>query len=129
MHQPHIEMFDPFDLPEWVGDGAVVWRSDDSTDSAPGIIGHVTSPIGESMRVDLLAVDVAAPRPSFPEDERTHAHAAWKRGQVQLYLVDDVVTCAVPTVAFTADLVCDAIRRLAKGVGAPASRFSVLLEL
>jgi hypothetical protein len=60
---------------------------------------------------------------------RHDAHQAWRYGQVLLVSVDDRLTLAVPGTRFDADLVLDAMSRLAKAVGASPEHYTVLLRI
>src|SRR3954470_12895264 len=77
-----IEELDPFDLPDWVGEGTVVWSA------AQGLSGHLVagslSGSGETLACDLLAVDQAYPAPVVDEATRTRVHQSWRHGQVLL---------------------------------------------
>ena len=53
---------DPFDLPEWLGEGPVAW----ATDKGPGghlVAGRLTGAPDQSLACDLLAADQAYPAP------------------------------------------------------------------
>ena len=120
---------DPFDLPDWLGDGEVTWTSDDSTRSGASVEGCLLGAGDERHPCDLLAVDLAYPAPVVSDQIRTAAHQAWKHGQVLLLDRDGRAALAVPGTSFTADTVLDAITRLAKAVGAAPSSYSVKLRL
>jgi hypothetical protein len=92
----------------------------------PGVL---TSDGHQPLPCDLLAVDEAYPVPVADELVRHDAHQAWRHGQVLLVGVDDRLTLAVPGTGFTADLVLDALARLAKAVGASAEHYTVLLRI
>ena len=96
------------------------------------------SPAGSSLegdddraraRCDLLACDRAYPEPVLDEASRADAHQAWTLGEVLLLEYDGRLTLVVPGSAMTAELALEAVRRLAKAVGAPARRFTVVLRL
>ena len=125
---PRPETVDPFDLPEALGTGDVVWRADD------GLAGHlvrgVLEPAGaEPLACDLLAVDDAYPAPVADEGTRLLVHQAWRHGQVHLASYDGRVTVLVPGTSFTPELVLDAVGRFAKALGARPSSYAVLLRL
>ena len=120
---------DPFDLPDWLGEGEVTWTSDDVTRSGALVAGCLLGPNDARHACDLLAVDQAYPAPVVDDRIRTRAHQAWRHGQVLLVDRDGRATLAVPGTAFTADTVLDAVTRLAKAVGAPPASFSVRLRL
>jgi hypothetical protein len=57
------------------------------------------------------------------------AHESWHYGQVALLDVDGRVTLGVPCTAFSSDLVCEAVRRFSRAVGADPAHFLVQLRL
>ncbi len=123
---------DPFDLPDWVGEGAVSWATDE------GLGGHLvrgclTGSVidGQDQRLpcDLLAVDQAYPAPVVDEELRTRVHQTWRHGQVLLLIRDGRATVATPGTSYSADRVLEAFTRVANAVGADPSRWSVRLEL
>jgi hypothetical protein len=123
-----VTELDPFDLPDWVGEGAVSWSTD------RGLGGHVvsgclTGPGGETLPCDLLAVDQAYPAPVLDEATRTRVHQAWRHGQVLLLARDGRATVAVPGTSWSADLVLEVFTRVARAVGADPARWSVRLGL
>jgi hypothetical protein len=120
---------DPFDLPDWLATGPVVWESDGGLRASHHVTGTVTGEGGEQLPCALLAVDEAYPAPVVPDDVRTRAHQAWRHGQVLLVERTATLTLAVPGRRFDADLVLEAIARLAKAVGAPPDDWAVLLRL
>ena len=123
---------DPFDLPEWLGEGDVTWSAESGLRTGHHVLGSLTGTERE-LACDLLAVDEAYPTPVATDGTRLLAHQAWRHGQV--YLLergdDDAprLTLAVPGTAFSADLVLDVIGRLAKAVGASAERYAVSLRI
>lgn len=124
-----VDVADPFDLPEWLADGEVVWRALRAVTGAHSVPGRLTGPRGESVSVDLLAVDAAWPAPVCADRHRAAAHQAWHYGEVLLLSVDGSVTIAVPGFEFQAELACEALRRFVKAVGAQAGRYAVQLQL
>jgi hypothetical protein len=84
---------------------------------------------GTSLPCDLLGADQAFPAPVLDEHWRQQAHQAWTHGQVLLVEYDGRLTLAVPGTSFTADLVLDAVGRLAKAVGVRPGRFLAALRL
>ena len=119
---------DPFDLPDWVGEGEVTWASDD------GLRGHVVAgtlsgPSGERLGCDLLAVDQAYPAPVLDEETRTRVHQTWQHGQVLLLTRDGRATVAAPGTSWSADAVLEVFTRVARAVGADPARWSVRLGL
>jgi hypothetical protein len=119
---------DPFDLPDWLGSEAVTWTATTSVRHAQHIEG-VLSARGEQLPCDLLAADVAYPRPLLSDSWRHDAHQAWEHGQVLLLSYDGRLTLAVPGTAYSADGALETLGRLAKAVGVDAGRFTVCLRL
>lgn len=123
-----VEPADPFDLPDWVGTSEVTWTATSRVRGAQRIQGTLSSPDGE-LHCDLLACDVAYPKPLLADAWRRQAHQAWEHGQVLLVAYDGRLTLAVPGTAYSADGVLETIGRLAKAVGVPLDRFVVCLRL
>ncbi|QWC85041.1 hypothetical protein KLP28_16180 [Nocardioidaceae bacterium] len=134
---------DPFDLPEWLAQGAVVWAAEDSSRGVARAVGALrpldlaeatrrTDPADTLLACDLLAVDVAHPRALVSERWRARAHADWARGEV--LLLDggagdrERLVLACPAYAFDADLVLEALGRLARAVGVRQDTFRALLR-
>lgn len=120
---------DPFDLPEWLGSPDIMWESEAGLRTGYLVRGMLQNSAEDHLSCALLAVDEAYPRPVVPDDVRTRAHQAWHHGQVLLVEHEEALTLAVPGRRFDADLVLEAMTRLAKAVGAPADDWSVLLRL
>ena len=120
---------DPFDLPEWLGEGEVTWTPECGIHDAPLVAGFLSGGDGNGLACALLAVDEAYPTPVADDELRHQAHQAWRHGQVHLVTYADRLTLAVPGTSFTADLVMDVLARLAKAVGAKPESFAVLLRL
>ncbi len=120
---------DPFDLPDWLGEGEVTWAPEHGIHDRHLVAGTLTAGEGEGLPCDLLAVDEAYPKPVADDELRHQAHQAWRHGQVLLVSDDDRLTLAVPGTTFTAERVLEAVERLAKAVGARPESFSVLLRL
>ncbi|ANH39713.1 hypothetical protein I601_3306 [Nocardioides dokdonensis FR1436] len=130
---PPVEV-DPFDLPEWLGERDVTWSAGSGLRTGHRVTGLLESAGDQqSHPCDLLAVDEAYPRPVIDDATRSRAHLAWRHGQVLLLEADTGsgprLTLAVPGTAFDADLVLDALSRLAKAVGASAEHYAVLLRI
>lgn len=129
---------DAFDLPEWVGERDVVWRpgvalgtplvpgelAPDTHDAAGEATGDTTS-----LPCDLLACDRAYPEPALPESWRREAHAQWALQQVLLLEVAGRLTLVCPGVDVGVESALESLRRLAKAVGVPSSRFTAALRL
>ena len=120
---------DPFDLPDWLGGADVVWETDEGLRSGCLVSGMLLNSGEEHLACSLLAVDEAYPVPVVPDDVRTRAHQAWRHGQVLLVERSETLTLAVPGRRFDADLVLEAVARLATAVGAPPDDWAVLLRL
>lgn len=120
---------DPFDLPDWLGEGSVTWASDRGVRTGHLVTGTLTTDGADPLPCDLLAVDEAHPAPVAPDDVRTRAHLAWRHGQILLVEVDGRLTLAVPGRAVTADLVLEALGRLAKAVGASTDDYAARLRI
>ncbi|HEX5861329.1 MAG TPA: hypothetical protein VFY58_05775 [Nocardioides sp.] len=123
-----LEDLDPFDLPDWLGEGAVTWAADAGVRRGHRVPGHLTGG-DQELPCDLLAVDEAHPRPVADEPTRTRAHLAWRHGQILLLGDGERVVLAVPGTGFTADLALDALSRLAKAVGASPENYVALLRI
>ncbi len=123
---------DPFDLPEWLGETEVGWSAIGGIHGGHHVRG-VLEGAGQRVACDLLAVDEAYPRPVATDATRVRAHQTWRHGEVLLVrgpaCEERSLTLAVPGHAFTADLVLDAVARLAKAVGASPSTYVVSLRL
>lgn len=124
-----LEQVDPFDLPEWLGEGEVTWAAETGVRRGHRVTGDLTGERGERLACDLLAVDHAHPAPVADDTTRTDTHLAWRHGQVLLVESEGRLTLAVPGSGFTADLVLDAVGRLAKAVGAPPDHYLVRLRI
>ena len=127
-HPDQVSAVDAFDLPDWLGLAQVTWSATSSVHGGHLVQGELHAD-GESLVCDLRAVDQAYPEPVIAEQWRRTAHQAWTYGQVLLVDCDGRLTLAVPGTGFTADLVLEALGRLAKAVGAPPSRFVAALRL
>ena len=120
---------DPFDLPEWLGDGEVTWTPETGLRRGHHVRGALTSATGDSLACDLVAIDEAHPAPVADDATRTAVHLAWRHGQILVVERDQRLAMAVPGTGFTADLVLDAVSRLAKAVGASPDNYAVLLRI
>ncbi len=134
--QATLTDIDPFDLPEWLGTGDVVWRADEGLQTGPLVRGRLAAdpsdhPAGASQEIvcDLLAVDEAYPAPVVDDATRLRVHQAWRHGQVVIGEHGSRMVLAVPGTRFGPELVLDALGRLARAVGARAERYAVLLRL
>lgn len=120
---------DPFDLPEWLGDGEVTWEPERGIAGDSLVRGRLSAGQGVALACDLLAVDEAYPRPVVDDDIRTAAHQAWRHGQVLVVMREGRPTLALPGRDFSADRVLEALARFARAVGAPPERYAALLRL
>ena len=118
---------DPFDLPDWLGDSDVTWHAVSSL-GGHHVTGELTAADG-SCDCDLLAADLAYPAPVLGEKWRTLVHQAWWRGEAVLVELRGRLTVVLPGTEVTAEPALEAVRRLAKAVGAPPDRFTVALRL
>lgn len=123
-----VDGVDPFDLPEWLGEGDVTWTARSSVRGSHRVSGELAS--GPDVLVcDLLAADHAFPQPVLDEKWRHQAHQAWTYGQVLLVEYDGRLTLAVPGTRFTADDILETLARLARAVGVNPDRFVASLRL
>jgi hypothetical protein len=125
---PVTEELDPFDLPDWLGEGLVSWASDAGL-SGHLVAGCLTGTPQQLLPCDLLAVDQAYPAPVLEESLRTRVHQTWRHGQVLLVARGGRATVATPGSSYSADLVLETFTRVARAVGADPSRWSVRLGL
>lgn len=119
---------DPFDLPEWLGVGQVVWHADEGLRSGHLVAGRLASD-DDVLACDLLAVDEAYPVPVTDDDSRLRAHQAWRHGQVLLGRYADRLVLAAPGTRFDADRVLDTLARLARAVGGSPDNMAALLRI
>ncbi len=125
-----VSAVDPFDLPEWLGTGEVTWTAMSSVHAGHLVRGELSgASAGGSLGCDLLGADQAFPAPVLADSWRRQSHQAWTHGQVLLVEYDGRLTLAVPGTSFTADLVLEAIGRLAKSVGVRPGDFVAALRL
>jgi hypothetical protein len=121
---------DPFDLPEWLGTGAVTWESLAGLRTGHQVQGELRGGAEEErLRCDLLAVDEAYPAPVVEEVSRSRAHQAWQYGQVLVAELDGLLVLGVPGTRFDADRVLDALDRLARAVGASPDHFAARIRI
>ena len=129
MATPRLSEVDPFDLPEWLGTGEVTWESQTGLRTGHLVHGDLTDTAGERLPCDLLAVDEAYPAPVVDEAGRSRAHQAWQHDQVLLAEYDGRLVMGVPGTGFDADRVLEALRRLAKAVGASPDHVGARLRI
>ena len=128
MRRPEVGPVDPFDLPEWLGVEQVTWSADSSLGSAHLVCGRLHTGTDE-LACDVLAGDLAFPAAVRGEDWRHDAHQSWAHGQVLVVRYEGRLTLVVPGSTVEVERALEAVRRLAKAVGAPSERFSVSLRL
>jgi hypothetical protein len=130
---PRPAEVDPFDLPEWLGEGEVTWAAEGGVRAGNRVPGRLTGTGGDGgpvgLACDLLAVDEAFPAPVVDAAARTASHQAWRHGEVHLGELEGRLTLLVPGSGFDADRVLDAVARLARSVGADPDRYAVLLRI
>lgn len=122
-----VSRVDPFDLPEWLGEGEVVWTAASALTGRNRVEGELRGGDGR-LGCDVLAVDQAWPQPVVTEEWRRAAHGEWTRGEVLLVDLHDRLTAVVPGTSLAADVVLEVIGRLARSVGVPPSRYLVALR-
>ena len=122
-----VRPVEPFDLPEWLGEGEVVWTAATSLDGRNRVEGELRGG-EERLGCDVLAIDQAWPAPVLAEEWRRAAHGEWSRGEVLLVRFHDRLTLVVPGTSLAADTVLQVVGRLARSVGVPPSRFLVALR-
>ena len=121
---------DPFELPEWLGTGAVTWESQAGLRTGHRVRGELWGQTEEHrLACDLIAVDEAYPAPVVGEMSRSRAHQVWQHGQVLVAQVDDRLVLGVPGTRFDADRVLEALHRLAKAVGATPDHYAARLRI
>ena len=129
MSVPVTVSVDAFDLPEWLGVEEVTWTAVTSLGSAPRVSGSLCGTSGPGLGCDILACDLAYPEAVLEEKWRAAGHQAWQHGETKLVEQDGRLTLLVPGTAVGVEAALEAVRRLAKAVGAPASRFTVAFRL
>ena len=130
MQTSTVTEVDPFDLPEWLGTDEVTWESHAGLRAGHRVEGRLSGSGGaEDLACDLLAVDEAYPLPVVDEASRSRAHQVWQHGQVLVGTSADRLVLGVPGTRLDAELVLEALSRLAKAVGAAPDHFAARLRL
>ena len=121
---------DPFDLPDWVGEGPVTWSASSSLGGSHLVTGELQAGgTGATLTCDVLACDLAYPLPVLSEAWRHDAHQAWTLGEMLLVEYDGRLSLVVPGTVVTAEPTLEAVRRLARAVGSKPEQFTVALRL
>ena len=128
MESTPIVDVDPFDLPEWLGVGQVVWHADEGLRNGHLVAGRFVA-ADDTLSCDLLAVDEAYPVPVTDDDSRLRAHQAWRHGQVLLGSYAERLVLAAPGTRFDADRVLDTLARLSRAVGGSPDNMSALIRI
>ena len=129
MRDPVVSPVDAFELPEWLGVEEVTWTAVTSLGSSPQVTGALSAASGATLDCDILACDLAYPRSVLGETWRAAAHQSWQLGETHLIEYDGRLTLVVPGTSVGVETALDAVRRLAKAVGAPSQRFTVAIRL
>lgn len=129
MPAPVVAPVEAFDLPEWLGVEEVTWTAVTSLGSASRVTGALAAESGATLECDLLAGDLAFPRAVLEEKWRAAAHQAWQLGETELLEYDGRLTLIVPGTTVGVEDALEAVRRLAKAVGAASDRFTVAIRL
>lgn len=124
-----ITDLDPFDLPDWLGGDDIQWEADTGLLGSHLVPGELRHGGRDRLSCALLAVDEAYPAAVVPDDVRSRAHQAWHHGQVLLVDRERTLTLAVPGRRFDAELVMEALSRLAKAVGGSPEQWVVVLRI
>jgi hypothetical protein len=132
------QVADPFDLPDWLGEHELTWRTDSSLGDAqaPGTLCGTAKRVEGERTADLclslavLGADTAFPLPVVSEPVRTQVHQAWTYGQVALLAgAGSSLAIGVPATSIDIDLVCEALRRFAKAIGVEPHQISLHIRL
>ena len=126
---PSYDETDPFDLPEWLGECAVTWESEQGMTHGHRVAGVLTAPGHEALPCDLLAVDDAYPEPVAADAVRVRAHQVWRHGEVLVAADHDRVLLVVPGSRLDIETVLEALARLSRAVGAPDGSYAVRLRV
>ena len=126
-----VDVVDPFELPEWLGAGEVTWQATEPIGTMSSARGRLVSREHSQAPIQLqvLAADQAYPQVVCSDTERRQVHQAWHYGEVAVLLVEGRLTLGLPGSSFSADILCEAVARFAKALGAKRAQYSVLLQL
>ena len=129
-HQPpSYDEVDPFELPDWLGQGEVTWNAERGLATGHRVAGTLRAEGRDPFPCDLLAIDDAYPEPVASDVVRVRAHQVWQHGEVLLVSDRDRVVLAVPGSRLVAETALEAVGRLARAVGAPAGSYAVRLRV
>jgi 2-polyprenyl-6-methoxyphenol hydroxylase-like FAD-dependent oxidoreductase len=126
---PSYDEVDPFDLPEWLGEAEVTWESGSGLASGHRVEGWLTALGQEPVPCDLLAVDDAYPAPVAADPVRVRAHQLWRHGEVLVVSDAGHLLLALPGSGLDIEGVIEAVRRLARAVGARPGSYAVRLRV
>jgi hypothetical protein len=126
---PSYDEVDPFDLPEWLGEGEVTWEASHGLSTGHRVEGSLTGAGREPLPCDLLAVDDAYPEPIAADGVRVRAHQMWRYGEVLVAADGERVLLVVPGSRLDTDLALEAVGRLARAVGALPGSYAVRLRV
>jgi hypothetical protein len=126
---PSYDESDPFDLPEWLGEGEVTWESERGLATGHRVAGMLTAHGQEPLACDLLAVDDAYPEPIAADTTRVRAHQLWQHGEVLLASDSGRLMLVVPGSRIDTEAALEAIGRLARAVGARPGSYAVRLRV
>jgi hypothetical protein len=125
----NIRLVDAFDLPEWLGLEPVTWHAPAGLATGAHVLGELNGRSGSCRQLDLFAVDAAYPRPVCPDEQRRAVHQAWTFGEVALLELDGRLAAGLPGTSLDALVACEALRRVARSVGAADGAFTVAITL
>jgi hypothetical protein len=126
---PSYDEVDPFDLPEWLGEGEVTWEASHGLSTGHRVEGSLTGAGREPLPCDLLAVDDAYPEPIAADGVRVRAHQMWRYGEVLVAADGERLLLVVPGSRLDTDLALEAVGRLARAVGALPGSYAVRLRV
>ncbi|MBO0845616.1 MAG: hypothetical protein J2P22_09395 [Nocardioides sp.] len=126
---PSYDEIDPFDLPEWLGESEVTWEAESGLASGHRVAGLLTASGSDPVACDVLAVDDAYPVPVAANRLRVRAHQVWRHGEVLVTTDDGRVILAVPGSRVDTETLLEAVRRLARAVGASPESYAVRLRV
>lgn len=126
---PSYDEVDPFDLPAWLGESEVTWESERGLATGHRVTGALSSSGVDPIGCDFLAVDDAYPEPVAADALRVRTHQVWRHGEVLLAADGPRILLVVPGSRIDLDTALEAVRRLAKAVGARPGCYAVRLRL